>query len=100
MKAEDLGLIRQATTDYKAFLKGEYTGEDGRCDYEKMSRDYNRKITNENEIPAYSSFPADPEKYTDKAREDYRKIVASSQFASMIRVDSPENTRSNGRNLR
>ncbi len=90
MKAEDLGLIRQATTDYKAFLKGEYTGEDGRCDYEKMSRDYNRKITNENEIPAYSSFPADPEKYTDKAREDYRKIVASSQFASMIRVDSPE----------
>lgn len=89
LKADELGLTRQSSTDYKAFIKNLYT-TDGVCNFDRMSQDYNSSISNENEIPAFDHYPADTARYPDKVREDYCAAINSGKFQTMLRINSPE----------
>ncbi len=90
LKPEDISLMRQATSDYKAYLKGLYT-KDGKCDYAKLAADYGCTIRDgeDNDIPAYLTYPASA-KATDKARQDYLAAISSNRFPSMLRLADPE----------
>lgn len=86
---KNIALARQATSDYKAYLKKLYT-KDGKCDYARMSVDYQRTIRSgeDNDIPAYLKYPEAPA--TDKARADYLNAIKSGKFSNMYRVSASE----------
>ncbi len=90
LPARNIDLIRQSASKYKDYLKKIYT-VNGVCDFAAMSADYRRPITGENDIPAILSYPADRQKFSDKARTDYEAAVSSSDFAGMLCLNEPEN---------
>lgn len=89
LKPEELSLARQATIDYKKYLKDLYT-RNGICDYKKMAADYKLKIRSgeDNDIPAFLRYPA-ARRYTDKARADYLGAIRGGRFATMLVLDKP-----------
>ncbi len=93
LKPEEVSLMRQATGDYKNYLKSLYTDAAGKCDYAKMAADYGCDIREgeDNDIPAYLKYP---ENGTEKARQDYVAAIRENRFPSMLQLDDPEEYRS------
>ncbi len=92
LKPEDIALMRQTTSDYKAYLKSLYTDPGtGKCDYAKLAADYDCTIRDgeDNDIPAYLAYPGSA-RATDKARQDYIAAITGNRFPNMLMLKDPE----------
>ena len=95
LDSKDIALARQSASNYRNYLQRLYSkpakgDEEPECDFEAMSRDYNLAIKNANYIPSHVQYP-EGKGYSDKAREDYLKIVRDPEFADLHRLEQPEN---------
>ena len=89
LPAKDIALNRQALSEYRVNTVKLYT-VDGKCDFTKMSNDFDMTITAINEIPAFNAYPDDTVHYTDKVRENYVNLIKSGVMKDMYRVAEPE----------
>ena len=83
--AEYVGLQAAASIPYQDYLAERYHE-----DWAALSTAYNCEVSSVAQIPSFSHFPADSEKYPEAVREDYRAALASGVFLPYLLLENPE----------
>lgn len=87
LSPRDLGLQRNAITEYRNFIISHYMVSGTRTiDFQKLSHDYGRKIQSPNEIPFFTTYPL---KETESVRTHYENFVRNPAHSHLRLVPNP-----------
>lgn len=86
---EEIGLLRQVTSEYRDIIAGYYT-TNNKLDLKRISEAYDYEIKNANEILTFNEYPADTLRFNDQMRNDYVKVIKSGKLANSYRMAHPE----------
>ncbi|OQA83853.1 MAG: Lactose transport system permease protein LacG [Lentisphaerae bacterium ADurb.Bin242] len=87
LSPRDVGLQRNAITEYRDFIAALYTVPKTRAvDFQKISHEYGRKIQTPSEIPFFTTYPL---KETESARTHYERFVRNSAHAPLRLIPNP-----------
>ena len=85
LQPEEIGLLRQAASEYRAIIASFYT-TDNKLDLKRISEAYDYNVKGANEILSFNQYPADKLRFNDQMRNDYVRVIKSGKLARSYRI--------------